>query len=151
MRLSPNFALSEFTASTTAQARRIDNTLPGQLLPAAIETAAMLERIRAHLGGAAITISSGYRSDALNRAVGGVQGSDHTRAQAADILAPAYGPPLRVAQALAAAVDALGIGQIILERVGGKQWVHVSTAVPAKPINRVITITDAGAVPGIVA
>jgi hypothetical protein len=33
--------------------------------------------------------------------------------------------------------------------VKGKQWVHVSTRVPDKPANRVITITDRGAQLGI--
>ena len=46
---------------------------------------------------------------------------------------------------LAPLVSVLGIGQIILEGVKGKQWVHVSTRSPEKAINRVITITDAGA------
>jgi predicted Kef-type K+ transport protein len=43
-----------------------------------------------------------------------------------------------------ALVAVLGIGQLILEGVKGKQWVHVSTHVPELQANRVITITDAG-------
>ena len=46
-------------------------------------------------------------------------------------------------------VSVLGIGQLILEGIKGKQWVHVSTRVPSKASNRVITITDKGAQLGI--
>ena len=50
---------------------------------------------------------------------------------------------------LAPLVSTLGIGQLILEGVKGKQWVHVSTRTPEKFANRIITITDAGARVGI--
>jgi hypothetical protein len=36
-----------------------------------------------------------------------------------------------------------------LEGVKGKQWVHVSTRIPDKVSNRIITITDQGAELGI--
>ena len=35
-------------------------------------------------------------------------------------------------------------GQLIYEHIGGKAWVHVSTRIPVKPSNRVITITGNG-------
>jgi hypothetical protein len=54
-----------------------------------------------------------------------------------------------VAKTLAPLVETIGIGQLILEGVKGKQWVHVSTRVPFKDSNRIITITDAGARLGI--
>mgnify|MGYP007087730993 FL=1 len=64
-------------------------------------------------------------------------------------MCPGYGSAYQVAKALAPQVSVLGIGQLILEGVKGKQWVHVSTRVPEKVANRVITITDAGAQLGI--
>ena len=50
----------------------------------------------------------------------------------------------QIARALAPLVDVLGIGQLIYERFGSTSWVHVSTRVPDKRVNRVITITSAG-------
>jgi hypothetical protein len=44
MRLSPHFTLAELCASTTAQARGIDNTPAPELLPRLIMLAEMLER-----------------------------------------------------------------------------------------------------------
>lgn len=146
--LTPHFALSEFTRSAKAQALGINNTPPNELIPNLIRTAEMLERIRATLAKP-ITITSGYRCPALNIKVGGVTSSDHTRGQSADIVCPGFGSPYDVAVLLAPLVSTLGIGQLIYEGVRGKRWVHVSTQVPPKLLNRIITITDSGAVVGI--
>ena len=148
MRLTANFSLDELTRSTTAQRLRLSNTPPPGLLPQLQATAEMLQRIREHLQRPVI-VTSAYRGPDVNRAVGGVTSSDHTRGQAADIVVPGFGTPYQVAKALAPHVQALGIGQLILEGVKGKQWVHVSTRLPDKVVNRVITITDAGARIGI--
>lgn len=144
-----HFTLAEFCASTTAARRGIDNTLPAALEAEARNTLAMLERIRAHLGGVPVVITSGFRCLALNRAIGSSDTSDHVRACAADIRAPQYGTAAQVARALAPHVDTLGIGQLILEFPGPNAWVHVSTRKPAKALNRVITISAAGTVAGV--
>jgi len=149
MKLSPHFTLAELTRSATAQRLGIDNTPPPELLPRLVRTAEMLERVRSTVG-CPVIITSGYRCPALNAAVGSRTSSDHTQGHAADILAPMRGHPTEVARLLAPLVSVLGIGQIILEGVGGKQWVHLSTHEPERAINRILTITDAGTVPGIV-
>ena len=143
MQLTQHFTLAELTASTTAQRLRLDNTPPPELMPRLVRTAEMLERIRSTLG-VPVVVTSGYRSRAVNAAVGGVTSSDHAQGHAADIVAPRYGTPLQIARALAPLVDVLGIGQLIYERFGSTSWVHVSTRVPDKRVNRVITITSAG-------
>lgn len=148
MKLSAHFTLAELTASNTAKLRGIDNTPAPELMPRLVLTAEMLERIRSTLG-VPVIVTSAYRSRQLNAAVGGVTSSDHTQGHAADIVAPAFGTAYEVAKALAPLVSVLGIGQIILEGIKGKQWVHVSTRSPEKASNRVITITDAGAQLGI--
>lgn len=155
-RLSAHFTVAEFTASRTALDRGIDNDLPIELLANARATAAMLERIRSHLSDlkgqtVPIIIQSGYRSPALNRAVGGSPRSDHMQALAADFRAPAFGTPLEVARALEPVADELGIGQLINEYPDtGRGWVHVSIQAPDREINQVITVTRAGTFPGVV-
>lgn len=158
MRLTPNFTLAEFTASNTASRMGIDNDLPADLLANARATCEMLERIRKFLAdkrgfvsGPAILITSGYRSPALNRAVGGSANSDHSRAQAADWHCPAVGRPIEICRLLAPHVDALGIGQLINEFPGTSGgWIHVSTATPSKSVNRVLTIARSGTFQGVV-
>lgn len=151
MNLSTHFALSEFTDSDTAHRLGIDNDLPAELYPAAKNTAEMLERIREALSDAKgkpvpVIVTSGYRCPELNRAIGSKETSDHTRAQAADIKAPAFGTPFEVARFIGQRADMLGIGQVIAEY---GSWVHVSTRYPDKAINRIITINKAGTFPGI--
>lgn len=148
MQLTPNFHLRELTASTRALSLGLDNTPPPEVVPRLQATAEMLQRIRDTLQRPVI-VTSAYRSPAVNRAVGGVSSSDHLTGQAADILVPGYGTPYDVAKALAPLVSVLGIGQLILEGIKGKSWVHVSTRMPQKTVNRVITITDAGTRVGI--
>ena len=148
MQLTQHFTLEEFTRSGKAAELGLDNTPPPELLPRLILTAELLERIRATLG-VPVTVTSGYRSPKVNLAVGSSSGSDHPHGYAADIVAPAFGTPYEVARALAPLVSTLGIGQIILEGVKGKRWVHVSTRSPEKAINRIITITDNGTLVGI--
>lgn len=155
-RLSAHFTVAEFTASRTALERGIDNDLPIELLANARATAAMLERIRSYLSDlkgstVPIIIQSGYRSEALNRAVGGSPKSDHMQALAADFRAPVFGRPVDVARALEDVIDEMGIGQLINEFPDtGNGWVHVSIQSPDREINQVITVTRAGTVPGIV-
>jgi hypothetical protein len=148
--LTPHFSLEELVRSSTADRYRLDNTPTIDVLRCLQVTAELLEKVRLQLGRPVI-VTSGYRSLAVNRAVGGVKTSDHTTGQAADIVSPAFGTPYQVARALVTMVSVLGIGQLILEGIGGKQWVHVSTHVPPNPSNRILTITDAGMQLGIVA
>ncbi len=148
MQLTANFTLAELVASAKATSLGIDNTPAPAVVEQLLATAELLQRIRDRLGKP-VTVTSGYRCTALNRAVGGVTSSDHMQGKAADIVVPGYGTPYDVAKAIAPLVSVLGIGQLILEGVGDKRWVHVSTRVPDKASNRVITITDAGAQLGI--
>lgn len=151
-RLTPHFTLEEFTASDTAARLGLANTVPAELLPNALHTCAMLELIRKHLSMLAkrdipVQITSGYRCPQLNAAIGSKPSSDHVQALAADIRAPDFGSAYQVSHALAPVAHILGIGQVIYE-FGA--WTHVGAKTPAKDINRVLTISKAGTVPGIV-
>jgi len=150
MKLSPHFTLAELTASVTADRLNIDNTAPPEIVPRLILVAEMLERIRTAIGSP-IVVTSGYRSMPTNLAVGGATNSDHTSGHAADIISPNFGTATDLARKIAPLVAELGVGQLILEGVRGRQWVHVSTHAPERTINRIITITDSGVLPGIVA
>jgi hypothetical protein len=147
MNLTPHFTLAELTASNRAKQLDIDNAAPPEIIPRLIRTAEMLERIRATLNSP-ITVTSGYRCLALNAAICSRSSSDNTQCHAADFVAPRFGTASEIARLLAPIVSTLGIGQLILEGIKGKQWVHVSTHAPERSINRILTITDAGTVAG---
>lgn len=146
MNLTEHFTLADFVRSATALDLGIDNALPEELMPAAIETCEMLERIREALSLHAghevpMIMTSGYRCLALNRAKRSKDTSDHVQAAAADWVAPRFGTPYEIAAFLAPRVSELGIGQLIHE-FGA--WVHTGRPLPAKMIDRIITITARG-------
>lgn len=80
-----------------------------------------MEQVRAVLGYP-ITISSGYRSPAVNKAVGGVATSDHVKGYAVDFTCPGYGSPTKIADAIAK--SGIPFHQVIDE---AGRWVHLSS------------------------
>src|SRR5690554_3379508 len=97
MRLTPNFAISEFEASATASALKLDNSIPAELLPNIRQLAEWLQVLRDRLSQRygkpmPIIITSGFRGPALNKAVGGSSTSAHCQGLAADIQIPGLHP-----------------------------------------------------------
>lgn len=85
MRLSENFTLDEFTFSNTAVRKGIDNYPEIGVINNLKELCInVLEPIRLKLGKP-LQITSGYRSPALNKAIGGAKNSQHVEGKAADI------------------------------------------------------------------
>ena len=85
MKLSRNLTLAEYTKSNTADRRGIDNSVPDYLIPSAVALAEnIFQPMREHFGSP-IYLSSGFRSDALNEAIGGSKTSQHSKAEAMDI------------------------------------------------------------------
>lgn len=114
MNLTPHFTLTEFTVTS----KPIDNT-PSQEMVATLRTTAYyLEQVR-ELLGKAITINSGYRSKAVNRAVGGSPTSAHVLGYAVDFVAKDL-TPLEICQTIAK--SNLKFDQLIYEGT----WVHIS-------------------------
>ena len=84
--LGEGFQLSEFVRSSAASRLGLDNTPP---MAAVNRMAALVEHVLVPLRRAVgpIRITSGYRSPAVNRAVGGSLTSQHKSGEAADIKA----------------------------------------------------------------
>jgi len=84
MRLSKNFSLHELTQSQTASRNNIDNTPNEQVIDnLKILCEEVLQPIRDHYQSPVI-VTSGYRSSALNAAIGGSSNSQHCLGMAAD-------------------------------------------------------------------
>ena len=86
MKISKNFSLNEFEYSIKADELGIDNTITNQNVIDNIENLVefILQPLRNEIDKP-ITISSGYRCDALNDAVGGTKSSQHRLGLACDI------------------------------------------------------------------
>jgi hypothetical protein len=80
-----HFTVDELCASATAKAKGINNKPDIQQIINLVYLAAyVLEPLRIAMGEP-IKISSGFRCQALNKAVGGVANSHHCKGQAADL------------------------------------------------------------------
>ena len=121
--------------SNTADRLKISNNPPADVRVHLTETITLLECIRAEwaeycerysLGTPAIRISSGYRSPAVNKAVGGVKNSAHMYGYAAD-LNPVNGNENEFERFMANEFSKMGYAydQIIIERSKTSRWVHV--------------------------
>ena len=120
--LSAHFTLGEFCVSQAATRLGLAN------VPTLVEVgnlkrvAAALERVRAAVGNKPITITSGFRSLAVNRAVGSHDGSAHVHGLAVDFVCPGYGKPTNLCEAVIQ--SGIEFDQLIDE--GG--WVHLGLA-----------------------
>lgn len=119
-KLSPHFALTEFTRSQTATRSGIPNIPTSRdrnNLVRLCET--VLEPLRVAVGP--LVITSGYRSPALNKRIGGSRNSQHTMGCAADVVSSKYDP--------------LGLCRIVIDLhlpfdqlIWEGDWMHVSIA-----------------------
>ena len=123
MRISKHLTLAELTKSDTALRLKIDNTPTAEHLENLKRVANnVFEPIREHFG-VPIYISSGYRSEALNKAVKGSLTSQHCKGEALDIDADIFGK-ITNKQIFDFVKENLVFDQLINEY--NYSWVHVS-------------------------
>lgn len=153
MQLSKNLALSEVTRSETAKRRGISN-MP---TPEHIENFKKLaenvfQPIRDHFG-VPIRISSGYRSEALNKAIGGagkmvngkyVPSSQHCKGEAIDI--DMDGTSITNKQIFDYIKENLEFDQLIWEfgTDVNPDWVHVSYSSTGKQRKQILKAIKKG-------
>ena len=77
------FTLQELLASKAAVQKKIENLPSWEQVDNLLELAFMLDKIRVRFGKP-ITVSSGFRCEKLNAAVGGSKKSQHKNGEAAD-------------------------------------------------------------------
>lgn len=117
------FDLAELIHSDTADQKKIAN-IPSVGVVANICNliTEVLEPARVRLGSP-IIVTSGYRCVELNKAVGGVVTSQHTKGQAADLVCNSVAEMKRLFDIL----KEMDIDQLLYEsNKQGKQWIHVS-------------------------
>ncbi len=120
------FTIDELCASDTAERKKIDNTPNADArlrMQRLIEQ--LLDPIRASWG-APITVNSGYRSPALNRAVGGVATSQHVKGEAADITVGSTADNKRLFDKI---VELQKAGRIAFDQLideSNYAWIHIS-------------------------
>lgn len=124
-KLSRNFTLEELCASNTAKAKGIKNQPGTQEIVCLTALAQYVLQPLREWWGKPIVITSGYRSPELNKAVGGVQNSQHMKGQAVDLFLD--GDLKRGDCWIDYIRNHLPFDQLIYEHnAKGTYWVHVS-------------------------
>ena len=116
MNLSEHFTYDELTVT---QVRNVSNKQNEKQLANLKKTAQLMEAVRALLCKP-IRVNSGFRSDGVNRAVGGSTTSAHSFGYAVDFVCPEFGSAYEVACAIRD--SGIKYDQLIYEGT----WVHVS-------------------------
>lgn len=114
-RLAPSFTVREFRCRDGSDTIMIDQTL-----------AVLLQAIREHFNKP-ITITSGYRTAAHNKSVGGAKSSQHLLGKAADIQVADTTVEAVAAYAESLMPDWGGVGRYPVKAGRTKGWVHVDT------------------------
>lgn len=121
------FTIHELTASPTAARLGIDNTPTAEVV-ANLEALVngCLDKAR-RIYGSPVFVTSGYRCEALNKAVKGASNSQHTKGEAADLTTGTPSGNARLAKIVAKYCE---FDQVIFEDSNADetecQWVHVS-------------------------
>jgi hypothetical protein len=122
MNLTEHFTLEELTVTNH---RTLDNTPNDDELANLVRLAEFLEKVKSFLDGKPIMVNSGFRSKAVNDAVGSRDSSQHRVGAACDFRVPSMTPDA-VVRALVA--SKLPFDQIIREF---DAWTHIS--IPNSP------------------
>ena len=128
MKLSNYVSLSEVTRSDTAKRKGISNEPnPEHLENLKTICTEVFDKVREHFG-VPIYISSGYRSAALNKAIGGSSTSDHNLGRALDLDQDGHDNGVTNMEVFKFIKDNLEFDQLIAEGsngAGDMNWVHV--------------------------
>lgn len=119
------FELDEFVRSSVAKKKGIENIPTFEAvdnLNELIET--ILDPLRAAYG-MPITVTSGYRSEALNKAVKGVSSSVHMKGLAADLQVGGSFNKFRDFVVDWVKKNNIKFDQVLLESSGLTKWIHI--------------------------
>lgn len=148
MRLSEHLSLAEVIKSETAKRRGVSN-MPTEAHLANFKLLAekVFEPIRNHFGNP-IHISSGYRSKALNEAIGGASSSQHCTGEAIDIDMDGSADGITNKMVFDYIKENLQFDQLIWEfgTSSNPDWVHVSYESSGRQRNQILkAVKKAGA------
>ena len=142
-RLSEHFTLGELTKTS---AKTADGNIPSHVhIENLRRLCSWLEMLRDEWnrrygeGDDPIIINSGYRSDAVNKAIGGAKGSNHLTGCAADIRVAGMEQALRYAVILLDISDESkeDFDELLLERSPrGTYWLHFAVRPPSQENRR---------------
>lgn len=118
------FKLEELLTSSTARQKSIENMPSWEVVEHLKELTILLDKLR-EAWGSSIKITSGFRNEALNKAVGGVSSSVHQIGYAVDMV-PGNGRFKEFVEFIKTWLEDKNFDQCIIETSKKSKWVHLS-------------------------
>lgn len=122
------FSLEEFLTSSTARQKSLENLPSWYVVEHLKQLGLFLDNLRSEWGSG-IRVTSGYRNDKLNSAVGGVPNSVHRLGWAADVV-PSNGDFDGFVKFITEWAKNESFDQIIIESNKKSKWIHIGLFSP---------------------
>ena len=128
--MTKHFTFEELTNTSNTELLEANRESAKAFMKQLKYVAGTLEEIRAVLG-VPLRVTSGFRNNALNKAVGGSATSGHTKGLCADIIPVG----LNVSDAFKLIIEnkaqCQSLKKCIIEKVRGSEWLHIETKTEA--------------------
>lgn len=141
MKLTENFTFDELTSTSHNELLEANRESAKSFMKQLKYITGTLEEIRAILG-VPLRVTSGFRNNALNKAVGGSPTSGHTKGLCADVI-PLGMDVVEAQKKIIANKDKCpSLKKCILEMVKGSEWLHVEAKTEANQPTQFFATTN---------
>ena len=139
--MTKHFTFNELTSTSHNELLEANRESAKAFMKQLKYVAGTLEEIRAVLG-VPLRVTSGFRNNALNKAVGGSATSGHTKGLCADIIPVG----LNVSDAFKLIIEnkaqCPSLKKCIIEKVRGSEWLHIETKTEANQPQQFFATTN---------
>lgn len=139
--MTKHFSFEELTHTTHKELLEANRESAKAFMKQLKYIACTLEEIREVLG-VPLVITSGFRNNALNKAVGGSPTSGHTRGLCADIIPQGVDVKEAYNIIIKNKSNCPSLKKCILEVVKGREWLHIETKTEANQPMQFFTTTN---------
>ena len=141
MRLTEHFTFFELTSTSHNELLEANRESAKAFMKQLKYVAGTLEEIRAVLG-VPLRVTSGFRNNALNKAVGGSPTSGHTKGLCADIVPIGMTVTDGFEIILGRKDECPSLKKCIIEKVRGSEWLHIETKTEANQPQQFFTTSN---------
>ena len=139
--MTQNFSFFELTNTSNVELLEANRESAKAFMKQLKYVAGTLEEIRAVLG-VPLRVTSGFRNNALNKAVGGSPTSGHTKGLCADIVPIGMTVTDGFEIILGRKDECPSLKKCIIEKVRGSEWLHVEAKTEANQPQQFFTTTN---------
>ena len=139
--MTKHFSFNELTNTSNVELLEANRESAKAFMKQLKYVAGTLEEIRAVLG-VPLRVTSGFRNNALNKAVGGSPTSGHTKGLCADIVPIGMTVTDGFEIILARKDECPSLKKCIIEKVRGSEWLHIETKTEANQPQKFFTTSN---------